>query len=416
MVHPYLRRRRGEEPVEYPHPSLIPVLEKTLGVPLFQEQVMRLAVVAADYTPGEADQLRRDMAAWRRTGRIEQHHQRLVSRMKAKGIDEEFAERVFQQIRGFGEYGFPESHAASFALISYAAAWLKRHHPAEFACALLNAQPMGFYASSTIVEDAKRHGVEIRPVSVRDSDWDCTLEPGPEGAFAIRIGLRYVKGLGQADGEQIVAAGRAAPFASLDDFVRRAPLDAGSLQALAEAGAFECLGASRRSALWELRKLARLRRRTLPLKTPESGWLFAPLDPAEAIQWDYRATELSPRGHPLSIVRDQLRARRLPDARTVSRMPHGRRVRYVGEVICRQRPGTAKGVVFMTLEDETGFVNVILWPKVYEQYALVVKTNAVLGVSGRLESQQGVTHLVADSVWVPELHRPPPEKASRDFR
>ena len=199
MVHPYLRRRSGEEPVDYPHPSLKPVLEKTLGVPLFQEQVMRLAIVAADYTPGEADQLRRDMAAWCRTSRIERHRHRLISRMQAKGITPEFAERVFSQIRGFGEYGFPESHASSFALIAYATAWLKCHHPAEFTCALLNAQPMGFYAPATIVEDAKRHRLVVRPVDAQASAWDCTLEPCPEsaGGFAVRMGLRYVKGLGE---------------------------------------------------------------------------------------------------------------------------------------------------------------------------------------------------------------------------
>src|SRR6266496_1296412 len=208
MVHPYLLRRSGKETVEYPHPSLIPVLEKTLGVPLFQEQVMRLAVVAADYTPGEADQLRRDMAAWHRSGRMERHHERLITRMQAKGIAPQFAERVFEQIKGFGEYGFPESHAASFALIAYATAWLKCYYPAEFACSLLNAQPMGFYTAATIVEDAKRHHVVVRSIDVQVSDWDCTLEPCPEsrGSYAVRMGLRYVKGLGEGEWERIVRA------------------------------------------------------------------------------------------------------------------------------------------------------------------------------------------------------------------
>src|SRR5574337_756260 len=244
MVHPYLRRRRGEEPVLYPHPSLQPVLEKTLGVPLFQEQVMRLAMIAADYTPGEADQLRRDMAAWRQTGRIERHRERLISRMQAKGITAEFAERVFSQIQGFGEYGFPESHAASFALIAYATAWLKRHYPAEFTCALLNAQPMGFYAPATIVEDAKRHCLIIRPIDAQASAWDCTLEPCPQstGGFAVRMGLRYVKGLGESDWKRIEDARRIAPFTSLTDFARRTGLDKGTLAALAEASAFEGLG------------------------------------------------------------------------------------------------------------------------------------------------------------------------------
>ena len=409
MVHPYLRRRRNEEPVVYPHPSLIPILQKTLGVPLFQEQVIRVAMVAADYTPGEADRLRRDMAAWRRSGRMEQHRERLVSRMVAKGIAPEFAERVFQQIRGFGEYGFPESHAASFALISYATAWLKCHYPAEFACALLNAQPMGFYTPSTIVEDARRHKIEVRPVDVRTSDWDCTLEQvscprgslhksefpgvplahlgprrepasltpappplrgasrrgrsrdvsfetpeatasrsrlarGPGGletprgtleystnfevegreAFAVRLGLRCVKGLGEADGARIVAARSAAPFTSLADFARRARLDAAVLQVLAEAGAFDGLEANRRTALWEAKALVKCGGDSLPVEPPSSGELFARLDAAETIRWDYRTTDLSPRGHPLEAVRAALRAQGLPDAADVARLPHGR--------------------------------------------------------------------------------------------
>jgi error-prone DNA polymerase len=481
MVHPYLRRRRNEEPVVYPHPSLIPVLQKTLGVPLFQEQVIRVAMVAADYTPGEADRLRRDMAAWRRSGRMEQHRERLVSRMVAKGIAPEFAERVFQQIRGFGEYGFPESHAASFALISYATAWLKCHHPAEFTCALLNAQPMGFYAPSTIVEDARRHRVEVRPVDVRTSDWDCTLERAPirknmgttktprhqetrdlpihgetrsasreaftvngfrsspppsplvpsclggekdfgaglareKDAFAVRLGLRCVKGLGETDGARIAAARNAAPFASLADFTRRTGLDAGALQVLAEAGAFDGLQANRRTAFWEAKALAKCGGDSLPVEPPSSGELFACLDAAETIRWDYRTADLSPRGHPLEAVRAALRAQGFPDAAGVARIPHGRRVRYAGAVICRQQPSTAKGVVFVTLEDETGFVNVVLWPKVWARHRVLVKTSPILGITGRLESQQGVAHLIADCVWTLELGESVPTGGSRDFQ
>ncbi len=255
MVHPYLRRRRGEEPVEYPHACLEPVLAKTLGVPLFQEQVMKLAVVAADYTPGEADQLRRDMAAWRRSGRIEQHRERLVSRMVAKGISAEFAERVFEQIRGFGEYGFPESHAASFALIAYATAWLRCHHLEEFTCALLNAQPMGFYAAATIVGDAKRHGVEMRPIDVTRSAWDCTLEATVDGAphpLAVRMGLRWVKGLSLADGARATSrpAPTRAPAIHFEAFVRRAHLDheraAGAGRGRRVSGRCWCRGAATR--------------------------------------------------------------------------------------------------------------------------------------------------------------------------
>ncbi|MCZ6787311.1 MAG: error-prone DNA polymerase, partial [Planctomycetota bacterium] len=242
MVHPFLRRRKGQEPVAYPHKCLEPVLKKTLGVPLFQEHVMRLAVVAADYTPGEADQLRRDMAAWRRSGRIERHRERLVSRMQKKGIAPEFAERVFEQIRGFGEYGFPESHAASFALIAYATAWLKCHHPDAFTCALLNAQPMGFYSPATIVEDAKRHGLEVRPVDVGRSNWDCTLEEDGAGQYlALRMGLRYVKGLGEAEGLRIVEARSDRPFTDLRDFVLRTGLNQKHLTVLSEGGTLEGL-------------------------------------------------------------------------------------------------------------------------------------------------------------------------------
>jgi error-prone DNA polymerase len=417
MVHPYLRRRRGDEPVAYPHPSLIPVLEKTLGVPLFQEQVIRVAMVAADYTPGEADQLRRDMAAWRRSGRIEQHRERLVSRMMAKGIRPEFAERVFQQIRGFGEYGFPESHAASFALISYATAWLKCHYPVEFTCALLNAQPMGFYTPSTIVEDARRHGVEVCPVDVRASAWDCTLESAEARTlFAVRLGFRYVKGLRGTEGERIVAARRAGDFLSLADFTRRVRLGSDVLQVLAEAGAFDGFESSRRTALWEAKALARCREDPLPLERSAPDRHFARLSLAETIRWDYRTTDLSPRGHPLEAVRARLRAQGLPDAAAVARIPHGRRVRYAGAVICRQQPGTAKGVVFLTLEDETGFVNVVLWPKVWTKYRVLVKTSPILGVTGRLESQQGVAHLIAEQVWAPQLAASVPTGGSRDFQ
>jgi len=415
MVHPYLRRRNGEEPAECPHPCLIPVLEKTLGVPLFQEQVMRLAVVAADYSPGEADQLRRDMAAWRRTGRIERHRERLISRMQAKGIAPEFAERIFMQIQGFGEYGFPESHGASFALIAYATAWLKRHYPAAFACSLLNAQPMGFYAPATIVEDARRHGVVVRPVDVRESAWDCTLEPCPEsaGGFAVRMGLRYVKGLGEGDGRRIEAA---RPFASLADFVRRTGLDEAALTALAEAGAFEGFGLDRRVALWEVLGLVRSRGLGLPLELRDQTPAFDPLSDFEEITWDYRRTSHSPRGHPLAPLRKALSAQRLPDARSVASMRHGQRLSYAGLVICRQRPGTAGGTVFMTLEDETGFVNLVLWERVFERYAFLAKTARFLGVTGTLQVEQGVVHLVVERLWIPRLPLKPASAPSRDFR
>jgi error-prone DNA polymerase len=417
MVHPYLRRRNGEEPVVYPHPSLEPVLKKTLGIPLFQEQVMQLAVVAADYTPGEADQLRRDMAAWRKSGRIERHRERLISRMAAKGIEQEFAERVFEQIRGFGEYGFPESHAASFALIAYATAWLKQHHPAAFLCALLNAQPMGFYSPATLIEDAKRHGVALRPIDVHHSEWDCTLEAMPESGegFAVRMGLRYVKGLGKAEGERIAACRHSAPFTSLDDCAARTRLDRGVLVRLAESGAFESLGRERRDALWGVLGADCAHGAALPLETAGPAVRFAPLDAFEAIDWDYAFTSHSTRGHPLGPLRDELTRARLPDASAVRAMKHGGRVRYAGIVICRQRPGTAKGVVFMTLEDETGFVNIVLWENVFKKYELLAKTQHFLGVTGKLQVQSGVVHLVAEQLWIPEINSSPHETKSRDF-
>ena len=396
---PICIRRSRKEPVEYPHPSLALVLEKTLGVPLFQEQVMRLAVVAADYTPGEADQLRRDMAAWHRTGRMERHRERLITRMRAKGIEPQFAERVFEQIRGFGEYGFPESHAASFALIAYATAWLKCHYHAEFTCALLNAQPMGFYAPATIVEDAKRHNVMMRPIDVQVSEWDCTLEPcegSGGGGFAVRMGLRYVKGLGERDWDSIAGTRHAAPFISIDDFASRTTLDEGVLGTLAEAGAFDGFNVDRRTVLWDMRRLALTREESLSLSVHESKPLFESLSSFEEVKWDYRTTSHSPRRHPLEPIRASLIRQGLPDARTVASMKNGENIRYAGLVICRQRPGTAGGVVFMTLEDETGFVNVVVWESVFQRYSVLAKTLSFLGITGTLQVEDNVVHLVAE--------------------
>ena len=423
MVHPYLRRRQGIERVIYPHACLEPVLKKTLGVPLFQEQVMRIAVVAADYTPGEADQLRRDMAAWRRSGRIEQHHERLVTRMQRKGIPADFAERIFQQIRGFGEYGFPESHAASFALISYASAYLRCHYPSEFTCALLNAQPMGFYAVSTIVEDAKRQGVDVRPVDVVQSDWNCILEgsvrlkPDPTD-FAVRMGLRFVKRLSEPEGARMVAARVEQPFASIDDVVRRARLDAGAVTALTEAGAFDAFSQSRRDALWNVRPLVLDARTPLPLLTPgdaDERPAFEPLTPFELVAWDYQASSHSTRGHPLASVRDALSARGIPDARAVTELPDGTRASYAGLVICRQRPGTASGVTFMTLEDETGFVNLVIWERVFDAFPVLARTASFLGVTGTIQKQDGVGHLVVQKLWEPRIGALPESIHSRDF-
>jgi error-prone DNA polymerase len=417
MVHPYLRRRSLKEPVEFPHPSLEAVLKKTLGVPLFQEQVMKLAMIAADYTPGEADQLRRDMAAWHRTGRMERHRERLTTRMQEKGIAPEFAERVFEQIKGFGEYGFPESHAASFALIAYATAWLKCYYPAEFACSLLNAQPMGFYMPATIVEDAKRHNLVVAPIDVAVSDWDCTLERSDQsvGGFAVRMGLRYVKGFRERDWEKIERARRQTPFDTLESFVQRSDLEEGVLSMLAEAGAFDGLGVDRRRALWNIRRLSRTRYESLSLKDRERSLYFDSLTDFEEVKWDYRTTSHSPRRHPLEPMRASLVDQGLPDARTVSSMKNGVNTRYAGLVICRQRPGTAGGVVFMTLEDETGFVNIVVWESVFQRYSVLAKTVSFLGITGKLQVEDGVVHLIAEELWEPRMELQPTAAPSRNF-
>jgi error-prone DNA polymerase len=382
MVHPYLRRRNGEEPVTYPHPSLEPVLKKTLGIPLFQEQVMQLAVVAADYTPGEADQLRRDMAAWRRAGRIERHRERLISRMTRKGIR-----------------------------------WLKEHYPASFLCALLNAQPMGFYSPATLIEDAKRHGVVIGPVDVQHSDWECTLEPFEESGegFLVRMGLRYVKGLQEVDGRRAVTTRQVRAFRSLDDFAARTRLDDGMLARLAECGALEGFEEERRDTLWDVFGLDRDESKGLDLELTEPSATFQDLNELETIGWDYDFTSHSPRGHPLAPLRDELTRKRLPDSATVRNMKNGDHIRYAGLVICRQRPGTAKGVVFMTLEDEAGFVNVVIWERVFQKYRLLAKTASFLGVTGKLQVQSGVVHLVAEKLWAPRVRLKPGKTRSRDF-
>jgi error-prone DNA polymerase len=418
MVHPYLRRRAGEEEVTYPHPTLETILKKTLGVPIFQEQVMKLAIEAAGYTPGEADQLRRDIAAWRSRGRIDQHEEKIVGRMVERDIPLEFAQRVFSQIRGFGEYGFPESHAASFALLSYVTSWLKCHHHAAFTCALLNAWPMGFYQPSTLVEDAKRHGIEVRPIAIGESAWDCTLEPSGEGAhrYAIRMGIRYVKGMGEREKACFDAA--PAPYADLADFARRTRLGKKPLVALAEAGAFEPFGLDRRRALWAVRGLLANDRDGFDLAppvSPSSLPRFAELGSAGEVSWDYRASQHSARGHPMQKMRAELTRRRIPTARQVNAMNAGRRTTYVGIVICRQRPRTETGVTFMTLEDETGFVNLVIWRPIFEEHETVGKTAVLLEVEGEIQKEQGVVHLIARKLRDPRLPQGEGHPRSRNF-
>ncbi len=450
MVHPYLRRRQGKEPVDYPHPDLIPVLKKTLGIPLFQEQVMRLAIVAADYTPGEADQLRRDMAAWKAHGKIDRHRERLITRMIKNGIEREFAERIFGQIQGFADYGFPESHAASFALIAYATAYLRCHHPEVFSCSLLNAQPMGFYSPASVVEDARRRGIEVRPIDVRHSHRDCTLEPASIGPhdYALRMGLRYVKGLRKQSIDTILSRREKAPFEDLDDFHERTELPSDDLRRLAESGALESFelprtslsstdleadmlqqadepqqtegGTSRRQAIWRIEGLEATRDAplTLPLRDDEQKLVptFRRLDQLETIRWDYRTSYHSPRGHPLEPLRPVLRRIGLPTAQQLNEIPDGRHADYAGLVICRQRPSTASGVIFMTVEDETGLANIVIFPNIAERYLVLVRTQAFLGISGRIQNQEGVTHLIARRLWTPRLPHSPAKTDSRDFR
>ena len=394
MVHPYLRRRQKLEPVSYPSDAVKAVLERTLGIPIFQEQVMQLAVVAAGFTPGEADGLRRSMAAWKRKGGLEHLEQRLIQGMLARGYAREFAERIYQQILGFGEYGFPESHSASFALLAYVSAWLKRHHPAAFLAALLNSQPMGFYAPAQLVQDARRHGVEVRPADVLASDWECTLEPGADGAPAVRLGLLMVKGLPEAAAERIVSA-RASGFSSVDELMRRAQLDRHELKCLAASGALERIAGHRRLAYWQVAGVDTAQHLLSDAAIHEAEpQLYAPSE-GDGLVADYRSLGLTLGRHPLALLRSRLARMRLSAAEDVRRLPHGSSVRAAGIVIGRQRPDTASGVVFVTLEDETGCVNVIVWRDIGERQRRELLSARLMAVHGSVEREGEVVHVVA---------------------
>jgi len=452
MVHPYLRRREGTEPVTYPSEAVRGVLERTLGVPIFQEQVMQLAVVAAGFTPGEADRLRRSMAAWRRKGGLDAFEQRLIDGMRERGYTEDFARQIFMQIQGFGEYGFPESHAASFALLVYVSAWLKRHEPAAFACALLNSQPMGFYAPAQIVQDARRHGVEVRPVDVLESAWDCTLERGPdhpaplpqplspqagrgenaplrgdaslsppghalppleyppsplggegrgEGRArestnppALRLGLRMVNGFSLEGAARLTAARVQKPFASVDDLARRSGLDARDLKCLAAAGALARLAGHRRQAYWNVAGVERANPLAMTRAEEPQPDLFPPSEGQDLVA-DYASLGLTLGRHPLALLRDRLRRARILSAAELCHLPHGRLARAAGIVLNRQRPGTASGVTFLTLEDETGHINVVVWRDLAELQRRELLGARLLAVYGTLERQGEVAHLVA---------------------
>ncbi len=388
MVHPYLRRRMGQEAIDMPHPSLQPVLERTFGVPIFQEQAMQIAIIGAGYTGGEADQLRRDMAAWRRNGKLERHRDKLLNGFRAHGISEAFAQRLFRQIQGFGEYGFPESHSASFALLAYASLWLKVHHPAEFAAALVNSQPMGFYSANTILQDARRHGVTLLPLCVHHSQWDCTMEDK-----ALRVGLRLIRGLSEVTARRIEAA---RPFTSIDDLVLRAGVGLKESTLLAKAGALEVLEPDRRQALW----LARVRRLDGLLEGADGQTVrgkFKPLSRLEQLKLDFGSTGVSVDDHPMKVWRTQLGPHILSSAQ-VNASKNGQEVTAAGMVICRQRPGTAQGIVFMTLEDEYGFTNLVLFSDVFERLFAIATGPTMILAHGRIERAGEVVHLKVEGL------------------
>ena len=416
MIHPYLRRRNGQESPVSPHPSLSPILDRTLGVPLFQEQVMQIAIVGAGYTGGEADQLRRDMAAWKKNGRLERHHARLLEGFADRGISPDFAARLYAQIQGFAEYGFPESHAASFALLVYASSWLKVHHPAAFAASLVNSQPMGFYSPSTLLQDAQKHGVELRAICIHKSHWDCTLERD-EGPFemkpALRIGLRQVKGLGEESARRIEASRLEGHFQTIEDLAARASLSRVELEHLAESGALEPLVSGRKEAIWKVR-------------APRGEGLFTGLDlgdalpqmpaltRAEQLSLDYERTGLSVSDHPMKLLRPSLPVS-VKSSRGLSDAPHGSRISVAGLVICRQRPATASGVVFITMEDELGFLNLILYAHIFEKLRHVATTSALLLAHGKVEKEGEVVYVIVDGLEAMRVTEAKLTSMSRDF-
>ncbi len=420
MVHPYLRRRDGLEPETYPSPSpehgpadeLRQILGKTKGVPLFQEQAMRIAMDAAKFSDAEVNELRKSMATFRRRGTIGLLEEKMVTRMTERGYDAEFAQRCFNQIKGFGEYGFPESHAASFAHLVYVSSWLKCHYPAAFCAAILNAQPMGFYAPAQLVRDAREHGVEARAGDVNCSDWDSTLEPGgTDGGPAVRLGLRQIDGLQQTDAEKIIAH---RPYTTVRDLWRRAGAKLSTLERLAAADTFRSLGLDRRQALWEVKGLTGAT--PLPLfdwsTTPDAGAepevALPQMRLSEHVVNDYQTVRLSLKAHPMSFLREDLRTRRVRSCADLRGLKNGDRVAVAGVILVRQRPGSAKGVVFMTLEDETGVANAVVWPKTLERYRKVVMTARLILIHGTIQRHEDIIHVVSQrledqSAWLAAL-------------
>jgi error-prone DNA polymerase len=417
MVHPYIRRREGKEKVEFPTPALEKVLGKTLGVPLFQEQAMQVAMVAAGFSPTEADQLRRAMATFKFTGGVNAFEGKLIQGMLDNGYTREFAERTFKQLEGFGSYGFPESHAASFALIAYASSWMKCHHPDVFLAAILNAQPMGFYAPAQLVRDAREHGIEIRPVDVNRSDWDCTLEPTTRALRAVRLGFNMVRSLTKKDAEQLVdrrlfdriAKERTQKhFESIEEVWRRSSVPIASLYRIASADGFKGLGFTRREAAWAIKGLrdealplfaaADDRDATLRPEIAEPAVTLTPMTGGREVVEDYRSTGLSLQAHPLQFLRQELEASRYLPCSSLSKAVNGMRIAMAGLVLVRQMPGSAKGVMFITLEDETANANLIVWPSVFDANRRAILSASMLGVLGRVQSASGVVHLIVEQV------------------
>jgi error-prone DNA polymerase len=415
MVHPYLTARATGIQPEYPTPEIGQVLAKTLGVPIFQEQAMRLAVVAAGFTPGEADQLRRAMAAWRRPGVIDQFKQKLLNGMRDRGLSEQFAENVFTQLRGFGEYGFPESHAASFALLVYVSCWLKHYYPQVFCAAMLNSQPLGFYSPSQLVQCARNHHVQCLPPDINRSDWDCTLEPNQSQKnqtpgnqtipHHVRLGLRMITGLGESVARKIVDHRKAhGPYRDTNDLSTRTRVGSSVIAQLASSGAIDSISGNRRSAYWQSLGVERSGKE-LPLfeqssvsdddLVPES---LRPMTDLEEVYTDYSTTGLSLRGHPIGFCREKLNQLRVTPADKIASVPSGRFIRVAGLIVLRQRPGTAKGITFVTLEDETGSINLIVKPQIWKQFYLVCKQSNAWLVHGVLESRQNVIHVVVGRI------------------
>ena len=396
---------RGWEKVTYPTEELRRVLEKTLGVPLFQEQAMRVAIECAGFSASEADLLRRAMATFKLTGGVSHFRDKLIEGMVGRGYEREFAERTFKQIEGFGSYGFPESHAASFALIAYASSWMKCHHPDVFCAALLNAQPMGFYAPAQIVRDARRHGVEVRPIDVNSSRWDCTLEAAGGNYMAVRLGLRMVRDLANVDGAAIVSARGDRPYGSVEEVQRRAGIGRGALDRVGDADGFGSIGASRRLGLWEVKGLGDAALPLFAAADERAGKLRREaVEPAVALQEmgegaevveDYRAAGLSLRAHPLAFLRDELKARRMITCGELQSVRDGRYVELAGIVLVRQKPGSAKGVMFVTLEDETDVANLVIWTRMFEANRRTVLGASMMGVRGQVQREGDVIHVIA---------------------